>query len=321
MNIIEQIGNFIKNRDNFLLTAHVFADGDAIGATLACSKLLEKLGKNYIILFDDKHVNQKYSFLANYDKIKNCDEVSDTSIIKSAITLDVPNRSRIGKPANFLPPQENIIKIDHHPPEEEFGFINWVDTTYSSTSEMVYHVIKECKVDIDLDMAKQIYSGLVFDTGRFAFSNTTSRVFRIASEMVETGLDPAEISNAIYFSNTYNAVKLLGSSLDILETFFNGKVGVISIDNQKIGYARNEDTEDIVNYALSVDGVEVALFIREYEPNKCKVSLRSKHDFNVCEVAKKFGGGGHIKASGCRIDGTAQSVKTLLLHELKESFT
>lgn len=210
------------------------------------------------------------------------------------------------------------INIDHHLKNDDYGQLNWVDPTAAAVAEMVFKLIRELGIPLSVDIATNLYVAILTDTGSFQFSNTTSETFRIASELVEAGASPELISRAVLMSQPESKLRLLAKLLNTLDFDASRKISWIKLDRQMLedtGAAPN-DTEGIVNYPLSVEGVQVCAFFREEGARSFRVSLRSKGAVNVSLVAERFGGGGHRNAAGLSVEGTFDEVRNQIVDEL-----
>ncbi len=308
---ITDILSFIENNDDFLLTAHVNADGDAIASILAFSGFLDQLQKTYSIILHDQKIEEKYSYLKNWDKIESFSESLITrykNIIKTAIIFDAPGDKRIGDVVNILSPEIETIKIDHHPAETDYSPLDWVDTSASSVASMVYEIINSSDVDIDINMAEALYTGIIYDTGRLSFSNTSAKDLYICSRLVSSGVEPGKITNKLFFDNSAQSLKVIGIGLSNLVQFCDGKVSVIPLFEQDLQNVDSGDIEVLANHSVSVRNTEVGVFIRERESGFFKISLRSKAYVDVSQVARQLDGGGHKRASGCKFKGSYENL-------------
>jgi len=190
--IVEKFLDFIKTHDHFMLAGHNNADGDAIAAVIAMHLFLKKLNKTSYIIFTDRKLDQRFDYLSSFKEIKSFQDLNPEAVnIQAAIILDVPGYSRLGAVRALLPDRAHVARIDHHPQEDSMGELEWVDEIASSTTAMVYEIIESSGVEIDLELAKAIYTGIVYDTGRFSFSNTTARDLFICSRMASIGVNPS----------------------------------------------------------------------------------------------------------------------------------
>jgi bifunctional oligoribonuclease and PAP phosphatase NrnA len=318
---LRAITEWLRHRgsDHFLVTSHVNPDGDGLASMLACGRILRSLGKQ-VWLVADGFLSPRYGYLPQIDTVVFYREGLEAELpVANVITVDVPTLSRLERVARLIPRDAAILKIDHHPGDDQFGRFNYVDTEVSSTAELVYHLCNDLGIPFDAALGTWIYTGIAFDTGRFRFSSTTPNALIIAGEMVRAGANPQLIAEQLFYEYRPTTLSLLASTLQSLEYFLDGRVSVLSLDYALLGQARyrDEDADGFVDYAVSLQGIEVALFLREHEPGQVRVSLRAKHDFDVRAVAEIFGGGGHRKAAGARMSGTIQEVKARLVTEIQ----
>ncbi|HJM82893.1 MAG TPA: bifunctional oligoribonuclease/PAP phosphatase NrnA [Nitrospinota bacterium] len=316
--VVEKIKTFITNNDRFLLTSHVNPDGDGIGSAMALKHALLGLGKQAEIIIDGK-MPQTYSFLSNCNWVMDVSSVHSTvEKFKAVITCDAPNIERLGLASKFIDEGAVILNLDHHVSNESFGTIDCVILDAASTTQIVADILRWLCVDLTSDIAESIYLGLIFDTGRFKYSNTTPSVFALAAELVIAGVKPENISGKIYSNKTYETVQALGVFLDSIELHCQGRVSTAQFD---LEYTNSKtwpkvDTEGFINYALDVTGVEVACSFREVEMGLTRVSFRAKRDFDVNSLASVWGGGGHQKASGCTLEMKLAEAKKTVLDEV-----
>jgi phosphoesterase RecJ-like protein len=318
--VLDDIKEFIMERDNFLVSAHINPDGDAVGSVLVFSKILDKFSKSYRIVLQDPP-QDKFSFLTNFDKILlySPDVLGDFKV-DNVMALDCSDRERLGEVQKLIPPGTPMLNIDHHPDNDSFGDINFVNKKASGNCELIYEVVKHLGIGFDPDIASQIYTSIMFDTGRFHFSNTTGQAMRVCAEMVDNGADPYLIANAVYHDKPKASIIALGKVLNSLELHLDDKVGFMYLKNEDLAQDGEtiQDMDGFVDYPLSIRGVEVAIFAREQERGKHRVSLRAKDRVKVNEIAHAFDGGGHFKAAGCRLSGEIGEIRDKLLEETKK---
>jgi phosphoesterase RecJ-like protein len=306
--------------DHFLVTSHVNPDGDGLASMLACGRILRSLGKQ-VWLVADGFLSPRYAYLPSIETVVPYREGLEAELpVANVITVDVPTLSRLERVARLIPRHASILKIDHHPSDDHFGRFNYVETGVSSTAELVYHLCAGLEIPFDAALGTWIYTGIAFDTGRFRFSSTTANALSIAGEMVRAGANPQLIAEQLFYEYRPTTLSLLAATLQSLECLLDGRLAILALDYSQLSQARyrDEDGDGFVDYAVSLQGVEVALFLREHEPGQIRVSLRAKHDFDVRAVAEVFGGGGHRKAAGARLSGTLQEAKARLVAEVQE---
>ncbi len=301
----------IRQRQSFLITAHARPDGDAIGSMLACCLLLEQMGKQVDMALCDR-VPTIYRTLPGSERIRCVPAIERAYDAVILLECDSIARTRLdGLDGQFL------INIDHHASGRDFGHINWMDTRSSAVAEMVYRLAQTAGATISPEMATCLYTALLTDTGAFCYEGTNADTFALAQDLVRHGADPSRIARDVYFSNPTSKMRLLGAALTTLQREGNiAWLWVTHSDMLRNG-AEEEDCEGIVNYAIGISGVEVAVFLRELPNHQLRLSLRSKGALNVAKVAERFGGGGHEHASGCTIEGPLFAAIDSILKELR----
>jgi len=312
-----EAANFIRQRQRFLITSHVNPDGDGIGAMMGLERALRKLGKEGIMILEAEPP-KIFSFLPEYDRLKSLADFQHAPQYDAAILVDSPTLERVGKVADFLKPDIPMLNLDHHVSNQYFAPVNLVEPTFSSSAEMVYRLVVELGLAPDSGCAECLYTGIIIDTGRFRFSNTSPDTLRAAAALVAAGARPDIISEKIYEKNTLETTRALGKFIASLSLELDGKAAVGSFENEFITseeYQRVE-TEGFVNHALSIEGVEVAAFLKEVEKGKTRASLRSRGGMDVNKLAGAFGGGGHSRAAGCTIMAPMAQAKAQLLEQM-----
>lgn len=308
----------INKYNNIYICSHVQPDGDNIGSTLALAMAIKKLKKNVsIIKVDD--IPSDYIFLPHIDMFEE-QEYNDS--VDLFISLDSSDLIRLGAGKKFALKAKNIINIDHHITNENFGDINIVSPSSGSTGEIIYRFIKDMKVDIDKDMATCLYTAISTDTGRFMYSNTTYETHLIASELLKIGIDINNININLYQSRTIERTRLFLEALNNLELISENRIALVAVTQDMLQNcnAKMEDTEGIVSFIRNIDSIEVACMLKEMSKEEVKVSLRSKKHVDVSKISIKFGGGGHAKAAGCTLYENIETAKDMLLNEISLSF-
>lgn len=307
---LQAVRAFIEQGDDFLLTTHVNSDADGLGACMALARLLQGLGKRADIGLPDPPAEQCY-FLAGWPDVHHYADL-DLSGYSSAIIVDCPSLDRIGPVRENLPTGLRILNIDHHHGNDSFGEINLTEEI-SSTCELVYHLVAGLGYEIDASMATQLYTGIIFDTGSFRFSLTKPSTFAVAGTLVQLGVRLDDIANHVFGNKSFGSVKQLGLAIDSMQLHLADRVAVLHLNLEDM---QAGDPDEVVNYGLMVKGVEVAVLLKEQEPQRYRVSLRSRDTVDVSEVAELFGGGGHSRASGLRLEGEASEITEKILAEI-----
>lgn len=301
----QEIKNALKNVKTALIATHVDPDGDAIGSTLALGMVLEQLGIR-VSYFCQDSVPQIYRFLAGADKFRR--EIRDFNHFDAAFVLDSSDLLRVGS-LDVRSLAGKIINIDHHPDNSQFGDVNCVKRS-SCVGELVYDLAGLFKIKVDKKMADCLYTSIITDTGNFRYDNTSAKTFLIAAELIKAGVSTHELTTHIYDNKSVEAVRIAGLALANIKFSADRLVGwavVTEAMMSEVG-ARSEDVVGIVDAVRSIEGVEVAIFFRE-EKGKVKINFRSKDRVNVSELAKRFGGGGHVKAAGAAVSGPIEEVE------------
>lgn len=320
-NSIQKIIETINEGNNFIVTSHYSPDGDNIGSTLGMYYALKSLGKNVLYVLDDT-TPINLSFLISNINIMKSHEVNVNLNEFILISMDCGDFNRICVSDEIKKTVNKLICIDHHASNDNFGDLNYINPQESSTCELVYNLLKQYsnflnKELIDKKIATCLYTGLVTDTGNFSYSNTNPSSFLMAHDLVEIGADRNLIIQSIFQSNPYNYYKLLGEALNTLE-IVNKKIASMSLTKDMLD--RNNitfnDADGVTTYTRDIEGVEVGLLFKEKSRNEIKVSFRSKNYVNVSAIAQSFGGGGHVRASGCTINGSIEHVKKIVIDEV-----
>ena len=309
--MLNEVLKQIEQRKRFVLTSHARPDGDAVGSTLACCQILHALGKNADIVLHDG-VPRIYQPLPFANTVVKADRVNGNYDAAIILECDSIQRTRLqGLEQQFL------INIDHHLSGRKFAHINWIDPKAVATAEMVYRLAREAGVTISPTIATCLYTAVLTDTGSFMFQGTNEHTFQLARELVLAGADPAQCARNVYFGHSAAKMRLLGAALSNLHC--EGKLAWISVSHEQLEQcqARDEDCEGLVNYALSIQDVEVAAFFRELPDGRYRVSMRSKGALNVAAVAERFGGGGHECASGFSVEGPLSDAVASVLGQLR----
>lgn len=310
-----EIKNFIeeiKNAEKIVLAGHISPDGDAVSSNFALALAIKKLGKNPVILLEN--YADTYDFLNGHHLVsKKYEEIPDIFI-----SLDCGDIKRLGKFEEVFNLAKKTVNIDHHSDNNSFGDINIVNKKASSTSEIVFEIINQIKdIEIDLDIATILYTGIVFDTCGFKHNSTGKRTHQIAGELIEKGVDSSFVQTKLIYTHSLENAKLLAKTINNIE--IHEKIAISTLSKNEIlneCNAKYEDLEGISGYLLDIKGIEIAVFLYEKEDGTIKASFRAK-EYNINKIAQKFGGGGHILASGATLNTSLNQAKNDILKEIK----
>lgn len=316
--IYPEIIDRIKDSDRIAILSHIMPDGDNVGSGLALCSALKKSGRDARFILDDE-VPKIYRFLKGADQVYSPEDYERFDVV---LALDCGDEGRLGRSAMYLN-NNYVINIDHHISNSRYGDLNLVDSEASATGELVYRLIHQLDIDLDKDIAECLYTAIVTDTGQFQYSNTTALTHQITGELIDHGVNVSLMFERIYQNSSKEKIILMKMALGSLEFYHNDTISCISLTQQQMqaAKAKDEDSDGMINLARDIECVEVAVFLKEMEPGKIKVGLRSKKLVDVAAVALKFGGGGHVRASGCTIYGTIDEVRQKVLGAVIEGFS
>lgn len=312
---------FIHEGDHFLVVSHVNPDGDAISSTLAVGEILKQLGKSFILI-NDARVPDKFSFLSNGRIIVDASTRPALSFDR-VIAVDCADYERVGRVKDLIAADVPLLNIDHHSTNNAYGASQLISPDAAATAEVLYHLVKTLGLAWNKDLASFIYTGLLTDTGGFRYANTSPSVMRIAAEMLDYGISGPDIAERLLERLTMTQMLLLKRALGSLSFGLMGQVCWLSVSYEEAQELQvsSEDMEGLVNYPRNIEGVEVGLLFKEVAPGRFKVSMRSAGKVNVAELALSFGGGGHVRASGCTITGSLDEVVHQVLMKLEKTLS
>lgn len=303
---MQELKNLLSAKQNVVITTHVNPDGDAIGSSVALLNFLIKMGHDVSVIVPNDYPDflkwmKNDELIINYSNSKNesQDKIKNASLI---FCLDFNNLNRINELGDYISESKaKKVLIDHHLDPSDFYDYKIHDVKASATAELVYNFLIELDSNaVDKDISEALYTGILTDTGSFKFS-MSPKVHKIVSDLMIRGVDIGFINNKIYDSNSLDKLKLIGYALsEKLEVISNGNAAyiVLSRKDLKDHNFKKGDTEGLVNYALSISNVNMAVLIIETK-ERIKFSFRSIGQFSVNEFAKKyFNGGGHKNAAG-----------------------
>jgi phosphoesterase RecJ-like protein len=313
--MLSQVVELIETKRRFAITSHIRPDGDSLGSSLGLYWLLRALDKEVEVIMRDP-VPPAYQQLPGAETVRVTSSIDHP--YHAAFVIEC---SDITRPGLKDLDKQLVVNIDHHSTTALFGKINWIDSTASAVGEMIYNLCKATGVRVSREIAECVYTALITDTGSFHYSNTTERTFKVASELVRSGVRPAKTAEAVFASYPWGRIQLLGEVLSTARRDASGRVACMrqTLEMQSRTQASDEATDGFVNYPLTVGEVEAVALLRECEPGTYRTSLRSKGDVNVARVAGSFGGGGHRNAAGCTLKGDWDEVEAQIMGLLSEA--
>jgi len=309
----------LRSADRFLVTSHENPDGDALGSLLAMHLALQEIGKNSVmVLVGAAPLPGEYGFLqlAARGLLRELPADGEERVL---VAVDCAQETRLTDERLLGAPF--IVNIDHHHDNTRFGTANLVADGASSTAEVLADVFSELGVSLTPAIAEALYAGLVTDTGRFQYSNTTPKALRLAADLVEAGADLQRIFQGVYESMQFAKVKLLARALDRATLHEEGRVVVSYLLRDDFGAVGAEEpySEGIIDVLRAIEGAELAALIREPprdgNPPR-KISLRSSTDrVDVSAIARKSDGGGHRQAAGFSSDCSIEEITAFIVAE------
>jgi len=316
---LRRAAEFLREGDDFLVVSHLSPDGDAISSTGAIGFILQALGKSYTLI-NEGRTPEKYAGLLGGQPIVDFGRSAPSRRFARVVAVDCADFARIGAVHTLFAERPLLLNIDHHPTNDDYGTHNLVKPSAAATVEIIYELAETLGIEWTKPLATCIYAGLLTDTGGFRYSNTTPAVMAVAERMLRHGAEGAALAEQLLETMTYAQMLLLKEALSTLSFSEDRKIGWLKVTRetlQAVG-AADEDTEGLVNLPRNVAGVEVGLLFKEKAPGTVKVSLRSAGRVDVSTLAQSFGGGGHVRAAGCTINGTLDEAVRRVVEAVKE---
>lgn len=318
---LEKLTTYFVKADTVALICHINPDSDTLGSALALRLALKKLGKTVGVFCDD-NPPERLSFLKDI----NC--INDDCGVKRfalAAAVDCSDADRFNVSGKYFKRAESRVTLDHHKTTRNFADYTVSVPEASATAELVFRIIKILESQsgrelMDYDIASLIFAGIVGDTGGFAFSNTTGETFLIASSLMEYKIPAHDIFFRLLRAQSMSRFKLKARVLQKAKFYDDGKIGIVTFtkeDFDETGTSQ-EYTEGVINEIVNIDDVVAAFAITEVNGRSFKVSIRTKAPVDASELSSVFGGGGHERASGCRLSGFYEDVVDKLLKAARD---
>ncbi|EKD51837.1 MAG: hypothetical protein ACD_62C00170G0011 [uncultured bacterium] len=311
----KKIISSLLGASQILVTTHENIDGDGLGAMIALGQGLVQLGKK-TCLYSKDGVPRIYQFLPGQKSV--CQKLDLHKKFDLTLVLDVAERKRVSDvflAHRFL---GTVISIDHHvtgSPDTDYIFSR---PQQASCGELIYSLLAKLPVQITKEMATNLYTAIATDTGSFKYSNTKPQTLTTAARLLALGVDVWQVSQNCFEMYSLPRMALLKRLMPKIEVHPCGKIAwvVLTQHDFKVTCAKSEDAEGFINYPRFIEGVEVAVLFKQKSSRVYKVSMRSKEFVDVAAIAAKFGGGGHVRASGCTIEGSLTEIKKQILTEI-----
>jgi bifunctional oligoribonuclease and PAP phosphatase NrnA len=323
MSELDDVAEALRTHERFAVVTHENPDGDALGSLLGLTLGLRSLGKDAVMLLTgDTPLPGEYGFLP-LDEVRR--EPPEDLAERVLVAVDCASERRIGPDPASLEQARLVVDVDHHHDNTRFGDVNLIVAEASSTAEIVRDVLAAVDVAITPEIAEALYVGVVTDTGRFQYTNTTSKALRLAAELVDAGADVHRIFQHVYETVPFAKLKLLARALENAELVEGGGLVVSTLRREDFDAVGAEEpySEGVIDSLRAVEGAEMVALIREPPRDdgpKWRISLRSSRDeIDVSAIARKAGGGGHRQASGFSSEGTADEIAAFIREEFLQA--
>ncbi|MCL2130390.1 MAG: bifunctional oligoribonuclease/PAP phosphatase NrnA [Treponema sp.] len=312
--------DFLKRHSSIIITTHDIADADGIGAELVFIQIARHCGIEARII-NASAVPDNFQFMDPDQIIEQWDKAQDNLPKKAAmVVMDSSDEYHIGKLRDYIDEASEVFVIDHHESNPLAKLKGYMDSSASSTCEIVLEFAFAMGIKLTPSTAKAAYTGIVYDTGFFAYSKTSSRTFKAALTLVETGVNPYEVYRDLNENASIGALLLQKTVISTLEIHNQGKVAVQILRKEDLEqcHASYEDAENFINLPLKCREIEVSLLIKENREGQTRCSLRSKGAINVSKIAQTLGGGGHVAAAGFKSPYGPDETLGIILEKLSK---
>jgi phosphoesterase RecJ-like protein len=316
MSVKTEICDAIHERRRFLITSHARPDGDSIGSQLAMFYALEALGKEARIVNADPAPEHYMDFPGvEHIEIRRSVVETDAEALIVMESGDLPRTGVSGLEGRFT------INIDHHQGNTHYGALNWVDESAAACGEMVFDLIEVLGVPLTIEIATHVYLAILTDTGSFHYANITPKTFDICRRLVEAGVNPGAMARRVFDQNSFGKLKLIGALLAQMDLLDGGRLAAMYLDDDVMNATGTtyNDTEGLINLPLTAREIQAVVFFKLGADGDIHVSMRSKYDVNVREIAARHGGGGHKNAAGFKIKGPVSAIRDGVLKELSDA--
>ena len=312
--ILDEMIQKIQQSNKIAVFAHVNPDGDAMGSSLAMYLALKGLKKDVDIIIPE-HA-RCFDFMPSIDEIKT----EGVGKYDLAIALDCATQQRLADPTSCFVNAKSNMQIDHHVSNSRYAEFDYVDPVAPACAQILIRVLEYWDIEITKEIGTCLLTGLITDTGGFAYEGVTAETFELVADLLNKGINISKIYKRVLQTSSVSKFELSKIATDRLEFFENGKITFtyITQDDEKSVNAEIGDYEGLVDIGRDIEGVEVSILLREVKDGGFKVSMRSNEYVNVSDICIMFGGGGHIRAAGCTIsNGTIEQIKEKIISQTK----
>lgn len=309
-NILEEI----KKAENIIILTHESPDGDAIGSSLALYIALSSSGKKVDLVIPE--YPKTFTFLPQTDKILTQGTKEKYDL---AIAVDCATIQRLNGFGKYFEDAKFKISIDHHSKNTMFGDLNYVDPASPACAQILIGMFNYFAIPVTKEIGTCLLTGIITDTGGFKYQNTTKETFEFAAGLLEKGVNVSDIYRRVLEVKTKTSFEITKLATDRIAFLEEGRIAftyTTNADKEELNL-QTGDTEGIVEVGRAVEGVEVSIYLKENDKGGYKASLRSNNEVNVSEICLLFGGGGHIRAAGCEMQGSLEQCREKILNKVK----
>ncbi|MCU0316408.1 MAG: bifunctional oligoribonuclease/PAP phosphatase NrnA [Fimbriimonadaceae bacterium] len=313
-NLLPDFVEILKGKQKVAIGTHLNPDGDALGSALAVHQFLRQMGiQSEVLCHHEPPPNLR--FLPGAEDVHTHPHSQDYD---AAVVVDLDALDRLGSLRPLFESIQPLVLIDHHIPVESPGDLRIISTKSPATAAILCDLFFDSDFEITPLIADLLLTGILTDTGCFRYPNTTAHSLKLVASLLEAGASLPRVNEEVYMSRSLASVQIQGHAMSHLKLASEGGIAWVTLTNDVFNsvQATDEDTEGLVNELLAVSTVRIAGLLRESKPGKIRVSLRSRGDFDVAQVASLFGGGGHKNAAGCAFDIDMQSAEEQLVEAL-----
>lgn len=307
----ETIAETLQGAEKIYIFPHENPDGDAVGSTAALASMLRDMGKRAVVLISEE-LPENLRFMDDDLFVIPEDNIEAPDL---AVAVDAAEPSRFPELAEIFDSAKSTIAIDHHLAEKTYCGLNYIDPTAAAAGELIFKLMKVMDHMPSKREAEYLFAAITTDTGDFLYSNTTKETHEIVCELYDSGIDVSSVSAEIYENESPEKLELIGAAVENMKFYADGRIACTAVTQKMLKDvgAVMSDAEPVVARLRTVRGVEIALVLKEREGGKISVSMRSKMYADVRRIASELGGGGHLRASGCTIEGSLDKVRDLVI--------
>lgn len=313
--MFKEAKEIVNNSKSIYVVAHINPDGDAIGSTFAIYFAMKKLGKDVHVIMPS--YSSVFEFLPGVETRVQSVDANEYDLL---IALDSSDYTRLAMSEEDFKKAKKVIMLDHHQVSRPYGDFRYINDNKSSASEIAFLFIKYLGIELDKDIATLLYTGIMTDTGSFNYSNANSDTFRVTAELLDAGAEAVKVCKKLNDTIKEAKLKLIAKTVDNMEVLYDGKMrySYVSYDDIHELGLDDEDSEGMTNYLRSVEGTEVAVYVRGRSDGTNKVSMRSGGNVDISKIAINFGGGGHPRAAGYTMQQDVETEKEKLIKAVGE---